>query len=93
MDNGSGNIILIGMPGAGKSTMGIVLAMAPASNMLASPLCNSLRDTLGSYVPVFWGTAAVSVGVIVLYLIMYAMSAKDRKEYENNNNGEEVHEI
>ena len=83
---------LLGYQSGGKA-MGIVLAMAPASNMLASPLCNSLRDTLGSYVPVFWGTAAVSVGVIVLYLIMYAMSAKDRKEYENNNNVEEVHEI
>ena len=82
---------LLGYQSGGKA-MGIVLAMAPASNMLANPLCNSMRDALGSYVPVFWGTAAVSVGVIVLYLVMYAMSAKDRKEYEKNL-GEEVREV
>lgn len=75
---------------SGSKAMGIILAMAPASNMLANPLCNSLRDNLGSYVPVFIGTALVSVGVIVLYLVMYAMSAKDRKELEETNKKEEL---
>ena len=44
-------------------------------------LTNSLRDALGSYKPVFMGTAIVSVGVLVLYLVMFAMAAKDKKKY------------
>ena len=70
---------LLGYQSGGK-TMGIILAMAPAANMVASPLCNSLRDAIGSYVPVFLGTAVVSAGVIVLYLVMYALSGKYRKQ-------------
>ena len=62
--------------------MGIILSMASAASMVANPLCNYLRDMLGSYVPVFWGTAVVSVAVTGLYLVMYGMNVKDRKEFE-----------
>jgi len=62
--------------------MGIVLAMISAANMLATPLANTLRDMLGSYRPVFRGTALVSVGVIVLYLVTYRLATKNRKAYE-----------
>ncbi len=64
--------------------MGIILAMTSLGNMLASPLANLLRDMLGSYRPVFLGTAAVSVGVILLYLVIYKLADKDRKEYERS---------
>ena len=79
--------VLLGYQSGGKA-MGIVLSMAPAASMVASPLCNSLRDSIGSYVPVFWGTAVVSVAVIALYFVLYAMSDKDRKEYEETNEKE-----
>ena len=66
---------------SGPKAMGIVMAMISAANMIANPLTNSLRDALGSYKPVFMGTAIVSVGVLVLYLVMFAMAAKDKKKY------------
>lgn len=67
---------------SGPKAMGIVLAMVSAANMVATPLTNSLRDAIGSYRPVFRMTALVSVGVMVLYLVIFALSAKDRRAFE-----------
>lgn len=66
---------------SGPKAMGIVIAMVSAGSMIAYPLTNSLRDALGSYKPVFMGTAAVSVGVLVLYIIMFILADKDKKKY------------
>ena len=62
--------------------IGIILAMSPASNMLATPLTNTLRDALGSYRPVFRGTALVAIVVLVIYFMVYVLAVKDRKELE-----------
>ena len=68
---------------AGVKLMGIVLAMISVASMTAVPLTNTLRDTLGSYRPVFVGTAVVVVFVIGLYLVLFNQTNKDRKEFEN----------
>lgn len=67
---------------SGAEAMGIVVSMISAANMIATPLTNFLRDMLGSYRPVFRATALVSVGIIALYVVIYALSAKDRKKQE-----------
>lgn len=69
---------------SGAKAMGIILASASAANMVAPRLCNALYDTLGTYVPIFRGTALVSVGVIALYFAMYALSNKDRRKFEKS---------
>lgn len=73
---------LFGYQSSAKA-MGIVFAMISIASMVASPLTNLLRDHLGSYRPVFRGTAVVAIGVIVVYAIMYALAAKERKAFEN----------
>lgn len=67
---------------ASAKTVGILQAMVSAAGMVANPLTNYLRDALGSYRPVFRGTAVVSVAVVALYLLIFALATKDRKEYE-----------
>lgn len=69
---------------SGPKAMGIVLAMVSAAGIVANPLTNSLRDAIGSYRPVFRMTALVSAGVMVLYLVIFALSAKDRREFEKS---------
>ena len=67
---------------SGPKAMGIVLAMISAAGIVANPLTNSLRDAIGSYRPVFRMTALVTVGVLVLYLVIFALAAKDRRAFE-----------
>lgn len=67
---------------SGPKAMGIIMAMLSAGALIGNPLTNTLRDSFGSYRPVFRGTALVMVGVIVLYLVVYAMADKARKAYE-----------
>lgn len=69
---------------SGAKAMGIILAAAPAANMVAPRLCNALYDACHTYVPIFRGTALASLGVIVLYCLMYALANKDRKKFEQN---------
>ncbi len=67
---------------SGAKAMGIMFAMVSAASMLANPLTNLLRDTFGSYRPVFRGTAVVTVGVTALYIVLYILSAGERKKLE-----------
>ena len=62
--------------------MGVLFAMLYASSMIANPLTNFLRDQIGSYRPVFMGTAVVAVGVTVLYILLYILAARERKKLE-----------
>ncbi len=71
---------------SGAKAMGIILASAPAANMVAPRLCNALYDACGTYVPIFRWAGVASVGVIVLYFVMYALSNKDRKKFERAQN-------
>ena len=67
---------------AGVKVMGIMFAMLSTASMLANPLTNLLRDMLGSYRPVFRGTAMVAAGVTALYIIIYILSGSERKKLE-----------
>ena len=64
------------------SAAGIFIAMISAASMVANPVCNYLRDAIGSYRPIFRVSAIVLAGVVVLHLVIYAMTAKDRKAWE-----------
>lgn len=70
--------------------IGILFAMLYASSMIANPLTNFLRDQIGSYRPVFAGTAVAAAGVIVLYIILYVWADKERKKLEQQGTAEEM---
>lgn len=75
---------------SGAKAMGIIISMISAASMVASPISNYLRDAIGSYRPVFRVTALVAVGVMALYLVIYAMAAKERKQFEATQTEAEV---
>ena len=75
---------------AGAKVMGIMFAMLSAAGMLANPLTNLLRDSLGSYSPVFRGTAVVAVGVTALYIFVYILSGRERKKLEQQQSSGEI---
>lgn len=70
---------------ASVSAAGIFLGMISAASMVANPVCNYLRDAIGSYRPIFRVSAVVLAGVTALYLVIYAMANKDRKAWEAAN--------
>ena len=65
-----------------NAAVGIFLALVSAAALLSSPLVNALYDILGSYDPIFFVTAIVSIGVTVLFIILFRMADRDRKVHE-----------
>ena len=61
---------------------GIFIAMVSAASMVAGPLSNAFYDRLGTYSPVFLVAAALTVGLMGMYLLMYRLADKDRKNFE-----------
>lgn len=72
---------LFGYQVTGTGT-GIIIASIPASNMVAQALANILYDTLGSYKPIFWTMAIVTIGCAGLYLALFHMAKRDRNKFE-----------
>ena len=69
---------------AGAKAMGVIMAAAPAANMVAPLLSGALYENIyGSYTPIFRITALASVAVIGLYIIMYILTNRDRRKYES----------
>lgn len=65
---------------AGAKAMGIIMAAPPAANMVAPLLSGALYEKIfGSYKPIFRGAAIASVLVICLYIIMYILANRDKK--------------
>ena len=77
---------------SGAKIMGIIISMNSAGSMLASLIINYLRDALGSYRPVFRVTALVAAVNIGLYLVTFAMAAKERKKLEETQSEVELTE-
>ena len=61
---------------------GIFMSMVSAASIVSGPVSNAVYDRMASYSPAFIGAAALAVGNILLYLILYRMAAKDRKVFE-----------
>lgn len=69
---------LFGYRSAGSAT-GIFLAMVSLAGVLTGPIANALQGVLGSYKPVFYGAAILVMAVIGLYLVLFAMTDRQRK--------------
>lgn len=61
--------------------IGTIMAMTSASNIISGPLANLVRDRVGTYEPAFWAVAALSVGMIAMYLLLFVFSEKDKVKF------------
>lgn len=63
------------------SVNGIFLAMASLATMIANPLSNAICDRIGSYMPGFRAAALLNVGILGLFLLLYALCKRDKTRY------------
>lgn len=66
--------------------IGTITAMTAAANIVSGPVANTVRDTMGTYRPVYWGAIALSACMLFLYPLLFAMVKKDRKKLEEMEN-------
>ena len=62
--------------------IGIITAMTSLGSLVAAPISNMCFDRLGSYSPVFRTGAIISLVVTALYLLLFLLAKKDRKQLE-----------
>lgn len=61
---------------------GVFMSMISAASIVAGPLSNAAYDHFGSYRPVFYAAAALSVLLLGLYWLMYRLAEKDQKKMQ-----------
>ena len=64
------------------ASLGVFLALPYAGSLLIVPITNAIYDAQGSYDSVFRLSAVLSVIVIILLFVVYALAKRDRKAYE-----------
>ena len=67
---------------AHNSFSGVFLAMPSVAAIAANPVANVIHDRVGSYRPAFLGAAVLSVLVFVLYIVVFIVTARERKREE-----------
>ena len=63
------------------SINGIFLGISSFASLFSSPLASLCYDNLGNYMPAHRIGAAVNIGMLVLYLVMYALSKNEKKRF------------
>ena len=66
------------------SVNGIFLGLSSFSSLFANPLASLCYDNLGNYMLAYRIAAIVNIGVLALYLVLFAMAKKDRNRYDEN---------
>lgn len=56
--------------------IGTVVAMSTAGNIISGPIANFVYDLAGSYVPVFWGAAGLSLVMLPVYGILFVVTKR-----------------
>ena len=70
--------------------IGVFLAMVTLSSMVSTPLTNVFFDILGSYSPVFRVCAAATVGIILLFAVLYILAERDKHKFHAGETMEET---
>ena len=63
------------------SVNGILLGISALGSLFSAPIASMCYDATGLYAPVYRVAALVNVGMTVLFLVLFAMAKKERKEY------------
>ena len=61
--------------------VGVVMSMTSAASIVSGPVANFIRDCTGSYIPVFITSIVISLSLVVVYLVMYAIADRTKKKY------------
>lgn len=72
------------------SLISLFLGLVTLSGMFGDPVVNYLYDYLGSYRPVYYGGAALTVAVTVMYLVLFKLCDRDKKKYLAELEGDEM---
>ena len=70
--------------------IGVFLAIVTLSSMIATPLSNALYDVLGSYSPIFRVCAIVTIGIMLLFAVLYILSERDKHKFHVGETMEET---
>lgn len=65
-----------------SASLGIFMAMASLGSLVAQPIANLVYDKVGSYTPVFYFAAALSLVVAGLFALLFLLCTKARAKYE-----------
>ena len=60
---------------------GILLGLSSFSSLFSSPISSMCYDATGLYSPVYRVTALVNIGVTVLYLVLFAITKKEKARH------------
>ena len=60
---------------------GIFLGISSLGTLFSSPIASMCYDATGLYSPVYKVTGLVNAGITVLFLVLFAIAKKERKEY------------
>ena len=63
------------------SVNGIFLGLSSFSSLFSSPISSMCYDATGLYSPVYRVTALVNIGVTVLYLVLFAITKKEKARH------------
>ena len=64
---------------ANNQYIGLIMAMTSAASIISGPIASAIFDVAGSYVPVFVAAAALSLGTLAIYPVLYALAKRDRR--------------
>lgn len=70
--------------------IGVFLAMVTLSSMIATPLSNALYDVLGSYSPIFRVCGIATVGIMLLFVVLYILAERDKHKFHVGETMEET---
>lgn len=65
-----------------STIIGILMALIPASSVIAFPVVNTIYDHIGSYRPIFLVSAGIGMVTLLLMILLFVLAGRDRKRYE-----------
>lgn len=64
--------------------LGILLSVSPLGALVAEPVASTVYDRVGSYTPVFYFAAILSVMITCLFALLFIFAARARAKYEES---------
>ena len=69
------------------SVNGVFLGLSSLGSLISSPVSSMCYDACGSYVPVSLVSSVINVGILALFLLLFAMAKKERAKFTEAKHG------